>query len=232
MVAAPDDGIFLLTQGNGILYSRDAGKTWISRNNGIANYTLADGLSVGPSGKVFAAVHPNGKTYSTIDDGVNWNATNLSIFEQPDGSNYFIDNFSTLRVTTDGGLNYNYVYAFSFTANPKLQFIDDKGDIYVSVSNNYDNLNLFCSADNGHTFVPVYSAAYVQGIPLGIAQFSKHNGTFYFYAYGSGLIKTNDFKTYTNVSTAVTEQSRSYIITKNDELVIGLNYGSIYYYLP
>lgn len=232
MIAVPDDGIFLLTQSNGLLYSSDAGNTWVPRNNGITNFKLADGISVSPSGKVFAAVHSDGKVYSTIDDGVNWTASNLSIFELPDGRNYFIDNFNTLRVTTNGGASYNYVYAFSATANPRLQFIDDKGYLYVSMSSNYNDFKLYRSTDDGHTFVPVYSAKYVQGTPLGIAQLSEHNGTFYFYAYGSGLIKTNDFKTYTNISTVLTEQSRSYIVTQNDQLVIGLYYGSIYYYLP
>ncbi|MDP9076541.1 MAG: glycoside hydrolase [Bacteroidota bacterium] len=232
IIAAPDDGLFILTQGNGIQYSPDGGKTWVARNNGMANFRFTDDLSISPLGKIFASDHPNGRRYITTDDGVNWNTTDLGIFEQPNGNNYFIDNFSTLRVTTDGGLSYKYVSVFPVTTGVVLEFIDVKGNIYVSKSTNYNNLALCRSTDNGLTFTAVYAATYVQGIPLGLGQMTEQNGTFYFYVYGSGLIKTSDFKTFTNISPAFTEQSRSYILTRNNQLVIGLYYGSIYYYLP
>ena len=232
IVAGADDGLFICTQGNGIVYSPDAGKTWIPRNNGIANFSLTDAIYATPSGKIFAVVHSDGRTYLTSDNGLNWSTTDLSIFEQPNGRNYFIDSFNTLRGSSDGGQSWSFVSTFSFTTGLELLFIDTKGYIYISESPNYNDMKLYRSTDNGLTFTSVYSAVYVQGIPLEIAQISEQNGTFYFYAYGSGLIKTTDFKTYTNISPAFTEQSRSYIITKNNQLVIGLRYGSIYYYLP
>lgn len=232
IVASPDDGLFISTQGNGIMYSADAGATWAPRNNGIADFALVDGLYTSSLGKILTTVHSDGKTYLTTDDGLTWNPTNLSIFEQPNGDDYFIDNFSTLRVSTDGGLTAQFVRTFSFTSGVGLQFIDDKGYLYITQSTNYDNLQLYQSTDNGITFNPVYSAAYVQGTPIGIGQMSQQNGAYYFYAYGSGLIKTIDFKNFTSISSAFTEQSRSYILSKTNQLVIGLRYGSIYYYLP
>jgi hypothetical protein len=231
IVVAPDDGLYICTQGDGILYSPDAGATWILRNNGIANYSLADGISVSTLGKILVAVHPDGREYTTTDNGLNWSTTALSPFEQPNGDDYFIDSFSTLRVSSNGGAP-SFVSTFPFTTGVGLVFVDDKGYLYITESTNYNDVKLYRSIDNGVTFSPIYTAVYIQGTPLGIAQITEQNGAFYFYAYGSGLIKTIDFKTYTSISPAFTEQSRSYIITKANQLVIGLYYGSIYYYLP
>ncbi|MBV8391357.1 MAG: hypothetical protein JO080_16245 [Mucilaginibacter sp.] len=238
IVTTPNDGLFMCTQGNGVLYSSDAGKTWVSRNNGIAYFTEADGIFATTLGKIIVRVSPDGKVYTTKDNGLNWSISHLGLFEQPNGNEYMldnfnmIDNFSTLRMSSDGGTTWNYVRVFPVTTGVSLLFIDSKGYIYASEGTNYSNMQLYRSTDNGITFTPVYSATYVQGTPLGIAQMSEQNGIYYFYAYGSGLIKTTDFKTYTSISPAFTEQSRSYILNKNNQLIIGLYYGSIYYYLP
>jgi hypothetical protein len=102
IIAGADGGLFILTQGNGVLYSSDAGNTWIPRNNGIAYFAEADGLYVTTLGKVLVTVHPDGKTYTTTDDGLNWSTTDLNLYEQPNGNNYFIDNMSTLRYQPTG----------------------------------------------------------------------------------------------------------------------------------
>ena len=238
LIAIAADEIFAATQNNGLYYSKDGGQTWEARSSGITDPRYFTAMNFTNSGKLIYTTDIGG-VYLSTNKGLSWKSVMNGLpfserfyypSEQINGDLYMVSSLGTLYKSTNNGGQWNSV-SLSFTANVQSIFINDNGDFFLGASNS--TAELYRSVDGGATWAKIYTAAPIPGVYREIETMSKQdNGTYYFYTFGNGIVKTSNFADFTNIAPPYTEQSRCYITTKTGQLVIGTALNGIYYNLP
>ena len=133
----------------GVLYSNDAGNSWVITNNGLPEYPIINFL-VTVDTIVFAQTSDDGN-FMSVDDGTNWSLVNynfpyLDVYASI-GTNLFVGGYDGVYISTDYGVSWNYtglsdVNALSVSGVNLFAGTDGSG-IFLSKNNgiSWDSVN-------------------------------------------------------------------------------------------
>jgi hypothetical protein len=244
IISDPQNDIFLATQDNGVFYSNDEGKTWLSRSSGISDPTGFADMAYTHSGHLIFTT--NSGVYISGDKGLTWTYANSGLpagqsvnpCEQLNGDLYIIGADAELYKSINGGVswvNQGTGLGNFLLASVESVFIDDNGDMYIGSPHNGTSVNgeIYKSTDGGKNWSMVFSQSHVNSTYANITQISKLGGNYYFSFAGRGVYQTTNFSTFDNITTKYASYGLlSYTITKNSALVIGSPGFGIFYYTP
>ena len=173
-----DHTLFSLVFQSGVFKSTDEGNTWISANNGIANFDICD-----------IAISPNFKNDQTI----------MALTTTNDPNDY-----GFLLVSNDGGEQWEQRAKFQGIRNAILvmspNIVDDKTVFFI------ERNSIWASTDLGHNW-PYHSLSSVEGGAINCIEFSPdyaNDNTIFISTHsnssGGGLyISNNNAKTWTRI---------------------------------
>lgn len=109
-----NSNLYIVTQGDGVLFSSDQGLSWENRTNSIDCFEL-ENIAIDSSGIIIVAASCyNKKLFRSIDSGTSWEEVNLSqagnataLKSNVDGHFFSGNGFNNVYKSTDGGISWN-----------------------------------------------------------------------------------------------------------------------------
>jgi hypothetical protein len=230
IVSTPKDELIADAEQEGFYYSKDAGATWTLMGPTPSGADSYEDMAYTPSGRLIYTTQ-QGHSYLSTDMGKSWKTLNAGLgntvyhypSETSNGDLYLVGHDEYLYKSTDGGNSWqaqtNYSRTISFYIGPNgWQYqgrLEPDGGLFVSKDNGASYTRLI-NVSNSFVFKPLVTST----------------GSIYYNLLFSGLYVFDGNSSKKLVDDEFAGNGLSYIIAKNNNIIVWPNNPFIHYYIP